>query len=325
MNQPLLLRPSGKDYLWGGRRLKDEFCKDLPLAPLAETWECSTHPAGASFICGGPWDGWTLAQVLKEHPDFLGTRHEGETELPILIKFIDAKENLSVQVHPDDAYAAAHENGQRGKTELWYVLDAAKDAHLVYGLNREVSAETLRQSIMGGTVEKYLQKVPVQRDDLFFIEPGTIHAIGAGVLVAEIQESSNLTYRLYDYDRVGKDGKKRPLHIDKALDVASRKSAAQPRQPIRVLHYRPGCALELLCRCKYFEVYRMILNTQRRQVVTYRAEKESFRVLLCVSGCGTASFDGGSFPFYKGDCVFVPADSAPMQLHGQAQFLNVRG
>ena len=130
-----------------------------------------------------------------------------------------------------------------------------KDAKLIYGLYHDVTKEQLRRSIEDGTVEKYLQKVPVKKNDLFYIEAGTIHAIGAGVLVAEIQESSNLTYRLYDYDRVGKDGKKRELHIDKALETADLNASAEPRQPLRVLKYRRGCASELLCRCKYFEVY----------------------------------------------------------------------
>ena len=145
-----------------------------------------------------------------------------------------------------------------------------------------------------GTVMKYLQKVPIHKDDLFFIPAGTIHAIGAGALVAEIQESSNLTYRLYDYDRIGKDGKKRELHIDKALDVADLHGSAEPRQPLRVLKYRPGMASELLIRCKYFEVYRMLINTERRQTVHYRADRMAFRVLLCMDGCGTISYDEGS-------------------------------
>lgn len=170
-----------------------------------------------------------------------------------------------------------------------------------------------------------LQKVPIHKDDLFFIQAGTVHAIGAGALVAEIQENSNLTYRLYDYDRVGKDGKKRELHVDKALDVANLKSSAEPRQPLRVLKYRQGVASELLTRCKYFEVYRMIVNTERRQKVHYRADDIAFRVLLCVNGCGTISYDGGSITFYKGDCIFVPADSEVLTIHGQAQFLDVRG
>ena len=322
---PLLLRPSGKDYLWGGRRLNDEFEKGIDLSPVAETWECSTHPDGPSYVIGGEFDGMKLAEVLQNHPEYLGERHKGETTLPILVKLIDARKDLSVQVHPDDDYAKMKEHGQLGKTEMWYVLDASKDAKLVYGLKRERTEQQMRDAIAKGTLMKDLQWVPVKKDDLFFIEAGTIHAIGAGALVAEIQENSNLTYRLYDYDRVGKDGKKRELHIDKALDVANLKGSAEPKQPLRVLKYRQGVASELLTRCKYFEVYRMLVNTERRQIVHYGADELAFRVLLCVNGCGTISYEDGTIPFYKGDCIFVPADSEVLTIHGQAQFLDVRG
>lgn len=325
-NRPFLLKPSGKDYLWGGRRLNDDFSKGIDMEPLAETWECSTHPDGPSTVSGGAFSGRTLAEVLKEHPEFLGTHPRTKGELPILIKFIDAKKDLSVQVHPTDEYAAEHENGQLGKTEMWYVLDASKDAKLVYGFHHDVEKEDLRRSIADGTVEKYLQKVPIKKDDLFYIEAGTVHAIGAGALIAEIQESSNLTYRLYDYNRTDKNGKKRELHIDKALDVANLKASAEPRQPLRVLKYRQGCATELLCRCKYFEVSRMLINTERcRNLVEYRADETSFRVLLCTDGCGVLRFENGVIPFFRGDCIFVPADSVPVRIHGMAQFLEVRG
>ena len=329
-NKPMLLRPTGKDYLWGGRRLNDEFEKNIDLSPLAETWECSTHPDGPSFVSGGEFDGMKLSEVLKMHPEYLGTHSAGmdvkeDGGLPILIKFIDADKDLSVQVHPDDEYAKINENGQRGKTEMWYVLDAAHDAKLVYGLNRAMSREDVKKAIEDGTIVKYLQTVPVKKDDVFFVEAGTIHAIGSGVLIAEIQESSNLTYRLYDYDRTDKGGSRRELHIDKALDVAKLSGVSEPRQPLRVLKYRQGVASELLCRCRYFEVYRMLINTERRQKVTYSADSVSFKVLLCVGGCGTVSCDDMKIDFYKGDCIFVPADSEELRIHGQAQFLDIRG
>ena len=322
---PFLLRPAGKDYLWGGQRLNTEFEKNIDMNPLAETWECSTHPDGPSFVASGAFEGKSLTDVLKAHPEYLGTRHEGKNDLPILIKFMDAKSDLSVQVHPNDDYAREYENGQLGKSEMWYVLDASKDAKLVYGLRRDCTEEEIRTSIEEGTLRKYLQTVAVKRDDLFFIQAGTIHAIGAGCLIAEIQENSNLTYRLYDYDRVGKDGKKRPLHIDKAMKVAKLTSSAEPKQPMRVLKYRQGVASELLTRCKYFEVYRMLVNTERRQMVHYQADNISFRVLLCVSGCGNITVGTQIIQFYKGDCIFVPAGSDVLTIHGQATFLDVRG
>lgn len=324
-NKPFLLKPFGKDYLWGGQRLNTEFEKNIDMNPLAETWECSTHPDGPSFVANGEFVGQSLTEVIKRHPEFLGTRHKGENELPILIKFIDAKSDLSVQVHPGDEYAKEYENGQLGKTEMWYVLDAGKDAKLEYGLLKDCTESEIREAISAGSLRNYLQSVSVKKDDLFFIQPGTIHALGAGCLVAEIQENSNLTYRLYDYNRIDKNGNKRPLHIDKAMKVANLKSSAEPKQPMRVLKYGRGVANELLARCKYFEVYRMIVNTERRQVVEYNADEVSFRVLLCVNGCGNITTDDDVFQFYKGDCIFVPANSKTLTIHGTATFLDVRG
>lgn len=324
-HSPLLLSPSGKDYLWGGSRLNDEFAKKIEMTPLAETWECSTHPDGASVVASGEFIGKSLADVIKAHSEYLGERYKGMDELPILAKFIDAKEDLSVQVHPTDSFAKAHENGQPGKNEMWYVLDAFSDSKLVYGFNRDVSEKEVREAVAKGSLSEILRTVPVKKDDVFYLEAGTVHAIGAGCLVAEIQENSNLTYRLYDYERVDKQGNKRELHLDKALQVADFKASKEPRQPIRVLKYREGIAGELLCRCKFFEVFRLILNTERRQIVHYSADANSFRVLLCIGGCGTISFGEESLSFYKGDCVFVPANSKVLTMHGQAKFLDIRG
>lgn len=350
MNAPFLLSPAAKDYLWGGNRLNDEFAKNINISPLAETWECSTHPDGLSYVknCvdGSFTDGFSkdvlkdisLKDILHKHPEYLGSKHfskqsgtpntaDGENvyDLPILVKFIDASKDLSVQVHPTDEYAKEHENGQLGKTEMWYVLDATKDAYLIYGLAHDTSKEVLRKAIETGELEKHLQKVPIHPGDVFMIEAGTIHAICAGALVAEIQENSNLTYRLYDYNRVDKNGHTRELHIDKALEVANLKAASSPRQPIRVLQYKPGVATELLTRCKYFEVHHMIVNTERRQQVFYQTDESSFRVLLCVNGCGTIEWGNNSLNIYKGDCIFVPASSEKIKINGQVNFLDIRG
>lgn len=327
-HSPFLLQPAGKDYLWGGSRLRDEFSKEVDMEPLAETWECSTHPDGTSVVANGEFKGQLLSEVLKAHPELLGEhlriKDSYQGELPVLIKLIDAKKDLSVQVHPDDTYAREHENGSLGKTEMWYVVDATKDAKLVYGFYHDMEKETLKNSLAEGTVEKYLRKVPIQKDDVFYIEAGTVHAIGAGALIAEIQESSNLTYRLYDYNRVDRDGKARELHIDKALDVANLKSSAEPRQPMRVLKYKKGVATEFLCRCKYFEVERVLLNTERtRSMAEFRTNSNTFQVLLCVDGCGILFDENLPINFFKGDCMFVPADSKPLKLHGKAQLLKV--
>ncbi len=328
-NRPFLCKPCGKDYLWGGRRLRDDLEKEMGVEYLAESWECSTHPDGPTEVADGEYRGMELTEVLRLHPEYQGSHVRSlkgawEGQIPVLVKFIDAKQDLSVQVHPTDDYADRHENGQQGKTELWYIMDAAKDAGIVCGLKRKADKEQLCRAALSGDLEKYLRRIPVEKDQVFFVEAGTIHAVGAGCLIAEIQENSNLTYRLYDYDRVDKDGKKRELHLEKALEAADLTVGKELRQPIRVLRYEPGIARELLGRCRYFEVYRMLVNTERRQIVKFRADELSFRILLCIEGCGTLTFEDMTVDIYRGDCVFVPADSVDIRIHGRLQFLDVR-
>ena len=200
----LKLQPAGKDYLWGGTRLRDEYGKKIDLTPLAETWECSVHPDGPSIVANGPHKGKTLAEVLRLHQEYLGSKVKNG-ELPILVKFIDAKKDLSVQVHPDDEYAREHE-ADNGKTEMWYVIDAEEGASLVYGFQHKVTPKLLKKAIETGTLDKHLHKIKVRKGDVFYVPAGTVHGIGAGILIAEIQESSNVTYRVYDYNRVDKNG-----------------------------------------------------------------------------------------------------------------------
>ena len=319
-NRPFLLTPAAKDYLWGGSRLNDDFNLGIPCSPFAEAWVCSCHPEGESLA-----DDKKLSEILKAHPEFIGTHAASvaDGEFPILIKLIDARRDLSVQVHPGDDYAMQNESSL-GKTEMWYVLDAKPGAELVYGFNQDMDETQVRDALKNDTIESFLNHVEVHKNDLFYIEAGTVHAIGAGCLIAEIQESSNLTYRLYDYNRLDKSGKPRPLHIDKALDVARLEASTKPRQPMRVLRYHNGTASELLCRCKYFQVERMLLNTEvQRNLATFQTGSNSFHVLLCVDGCGSISGDGFMQNFFKGDCIFIPADSIPLKLHGKAQILNV--
>ena len=324
-NKPFLLKPIGKDYLWGGNRLNTDFAKKIALSPLAETWECSTHPDGISMVAGGEHAGKNLREVLATHPEYYGKHPLADGELPILIKLIDAKENLSVQVHPDDAYARSMENGSRGKTEMWYVLDAEPNTHLVYGFSHDMNRDILKKNLEAGTIEKYLQKIPVEKDDIFYIEAGTVHALGAGALVAEIQENSNITYRLYDYNRKDKQGKTRNLHIDQAMAVMNYKSSTTPRQPLRVLRYRRGVASELLCRCQYFQVERLLINTLLyHENAFYPARPDTFEVLLCIDGKGMLFYDSvESISFQKGDCIFIPANCAGLSLKGKAQMLKV--
>jgi mannose-6-phosphate isomerase len=322
MNKPFLLEPAAKDYLWGGSRLNDDFHLNVLIEPFAEAWVCSTHPDGQSTVKGA-----LLGDVLAAHPEWLGEHvlkiTDGKPELPIIIKLIDANTDLSVQVHPDDEYAIKHE-GQRGKTEMWYVLASRKDSRLIYGLKRDMNPEQIKKAIFDGCMCEYLNYVPVFKDDVFFIESGTIHAIGAGCLIAEIQENSNVTYRLYDYNRKDKRGQKRLLHIDKALETANLKSSMPPRQPMRVLKYQNGSASELLTSCQYFRVDRLIINSEDRKIAKFRTGGNSFHALLCIDGCGLLYGDNDvMLRFYKGDCIFIPADSMELMIHGKAQLLDV--
>lgn len=323
--RPFLLQPACKEALWGGQKLKEHFGKQADLDNVAESWECSTHPEGPSTVTTGEHKGMLLTEVLRKHPEYLGTHPRSKGELPILVKFIDARKKLSVQVHPDDEYAKLYERGQLGKTEMWYVLEADKDAELIYGFYSDMDSVAVRQSLANGTIEKYLQKVKVQQDDVFYIPAGTVHGIGAGNLIVEVQESSNLTYRLYDYDRIDKAGQKRELQLEKALAVADLKGKAVPRQPLRVLRYTPGCATEFLCRCKYFQVERMLLNTEgKNKLAELYIGSSSFQALLCLDGGGHILMeDNEKLAYSKGNCIFIPATTEKLQLCGRSQFLKI--
>lgn len=318
--EPMLLKPVGKDYLWGGTRLKSEYGKKIDLTPLAETWECSTHPDGLSIVQNGQYAGMTLDVVLTERPEYLGKRMASQKELPILVKFIDADKNLSVQVHPDDDYARQYENA-KGKTEMWYVLDAKPGASLIYGFEHPMSKELLEKAVLSGHLSKHLQKVLVQKDDVFFIPAGTVHAIGEGILLAEIQENSNVTYRVFDYNRVDKNGKKRELHFAKAVDVMDMSAEKMLRKRTRVVRCFPGCSRELLCQCEYFEVERI----QMIKDFSFFVLGTSFQVLLCLEGKGyIKSYGNENLKFGKGDCIFLPAGMGKCDVFGTSKMLKVR-
>ena len=318
--EAMLLRPAYKDYIWGGTRLKTEYGKKTDKTPLAESWECSVHPDGPSVVASGRFAGSTLAQVLADHPEYLGTKAQ-VTGFPVLVKFIDAAQDLSVQVHPDDDYAGAKEN-QRGKTEMWYVLDAAPGAELICGFRHDVTPEQLKKAIAGGTLNKHLLRVKVSKGDVFHIPAGTVHAIGAGVLLVEIQENSNVTYRLYDYEREDKNGNKRELHIDKAIEIMDMKARKDVRQKPRFVRFQPGASREILSRCRYFDTERIMVSMG----VDFSVLETSFQVLLCTEGNGRIICGDMNSPlsFKRGDCIFIPAGIGRCNVLGQAELIKVR-
>ena len=316
-NKPFSLVPAYKDYLWGGDRLKKDFNKDSGIYPLAESWEASIHPDGLSYVGDGEFVGKSFKEVLDSHKEYLGGRNN---TFPILVKFIDAKKDLSVQVHPNDDYARIHEN-DNGKTEMWYVLDALDDTKLIYGLKHECTKDDIRNGINDGTITSLLNYHEVKKGDAFFIPAGTIHAILAGSLIVEVQESSNVTYRLYDYKRIDKNGKTRRLDVEKALDVANLKGNDNLIRPMSILRYKKGEVRQLLSRCKYFEMEKLMIDSDG---LLYKSDELSFRILLCIDGHCLMEFDDEIIEIMAGKCVFVPANSIDIILSGKAKFLDIR-
>ena len=307
----LKLKPSCKDYIWGGHRLAEEYGIQSDKDVLAEAWVLSCHPDGPCVIVNGPNAGKTLAQYIQENgSQALGTHCRRFRDFPILVKFIDAAQNLSVQVHPGNRYALAEEH-QYGKTEMWYVMDAAPNSFLYYGFKREVSQEEFARRIQEDTLLEVLNAVPVQKGDVLFIESGTIHAIGAGILIAEIQQNSNVTYRVYDYGRLGADGKPRELHVEKALAV-SRLTPSDPAEKQAAPQAVPGGEITRLASCKYFTTDRIRVDS----ALTLSAGPESFLSLVVMEGSGTAAGPENTVEFRPGDSLFVPAASGEIQVTG---------
>lgn len=306
----LKLKPSCKDYLWGGHRLVEEYGKEYDGDVLAETWELSCHPDGPSYIMNGKYAGKTLQQYIDaEGKEVLGTHCRRFRDFPILTKFIDARDNLSIQVHPDNRYALKNE-GQYGKTEMWYVMDVGKDAFLYYGFKKEISKEEFAERIQNDTLLDVLNAVPVQKGDVLFIESGTIHAIGKDILIAEIQQNSNVTYRVYDYGRVGKDGKKRDLHIEKALAVTN-------RVPI----IKDKSSYPHVADCDYFTVDKLNLDGKVMKKMEGNVSEESFASILFLDGKGTITSQEGTLEFQKGDSFFVAAGSGAYTVEGTCDAL----
>ena len=312
--RPFYLKAPVKDYIRGGTSLRELFGKEGGDR-LAESWELSCHPDGECYIMGGEFDGMKLSDFVNEHPEAVGSGFKSGDSFPVLVKLIDAKNDLSVQVHPNDEYAHKYEN-DNGKTEMWYVIDAAPDSELIYGFNEELSKEDFRKAIENNTLMEKLRRVPVKQGDVFFIEPGTLHAIGKGILIAEIQQSSNVTYRVYDYGRLGADGKPRPLHIEKALEVTNTKPL-DPERPVYGLEL-DGVVTQLLADCKYFNVNRHRLI---KELELY-ADKNSFAHVLMIGGSGGELVaDNHRLELTMGSSVFVPAGTGAFAIKGNCDVI----
>lgn len=303
----LKLKPVFKDYIWGGNRLRKEFGFESEYDIMAEGWMLAARNDGENTVMGGKFDGLPFSRLIKENPDYLGTNGKKFPFFPLLIKLIDAKNDLSVQVHPNDEYAMK-KAGEFGKTECWYILDCDEDAELIFGFNKEITKEEFKKSVEDGTFLQYVNREKVKKGDLFFIEAGTLHAIGKGILLAEIQQNSNITYRVYDYGRLGTDGKPRPLHIENAIEVTNCVPPKPEAKGAGVPQVFDGFTKQNLVKCDLFTVDKYSVHG----TFSLEADNTSFLSLLVTDGCGKI----GDFDIKKGDSLFVPADFGVFTLSG---------
>lgn len=310
---PMKLTAPCKDYIWGGTRLREEYGKISDADRIAESWELSCHKDGESIIFNGDFAGKTLSEFIKENGnDVLGKNCDKFDNFPILIKLIDAKDNLSVQVHPDNDYALRVE-GEYGKTEMWYIVDCDPGAELLYGFKGNIVKEEFERRIKDNTLLEVTNSVPVHKGDVFFIEAGTLHAIGKGILIAEIQQNSNTTYRIYDYGRVGADGKPRQLHVEKAVEVTKLTPPEYPTKAMGEIEQKDGCSVQLLSKCDYFRVNKVCVWEH----CVLEASAKSFNSVLVLDGEG--EIDGVKLK--KGDSCFIPAGYGEYTFKGKAEMV----
>ncbi len=320
MLYPLKFIPAVKDYIWGGRGL-EKIGKILPEGIVAESWEISGHPDGLGPVADGALAGRTLPELMKEFGAELIGHALPEAALstfPLLVKFIDANDRLSVQVHPDDAYANAHENGGLGKTEMWVVLAAEPGAKLVYGLRPGVTKDGFAAAVEKGDIAGCLNEVEARKGDAFDIPAGLVHAIGAGLLIAEIQQSSNTTYRVYDYDRTDTAGNKRPLHIAKALDVIDFSLPTSSNGAGKVVENGTGARQTTLVANRYFVVERCEVNG----ALSGNLDGSRFELMILLEGSANLTYPGGECRVRMGDSLLLPATLGAYDLQGSFMALR---
>ncbi len=309
------LTPYVKQAIWGGKKLYTEYGK-RGFDEIAETWELSAFAGKESTVVGGVYDGLTVTALIDELGGrcAIGTKAPEDGSLPLLIKFIDSASPLSIQVHPDAETAAKIGGDAASKTEMWVICEADEGAFLYFGLKEDTAPEEFADSIRDGSITEKLNRVPVKAGDVFFIPSGTIHAIGAGITICEIQETSDTTYRLYDFGRTDKDGNPRELHIEKGT-IASNLNALNEFYEVPVALPDGG---ELLVECPLFTTYRRFGGH------TFTVGEDSFSALTVVSGEGTLSNEGESLTVRKGDTVFIPAGSGEVTVCGDIVAIDSR-
>ena len=304
--QPIFLEPVLQEKLWGGSRLREQFGYNIPSERTGECWAISAHPNGDCRVRNGEYAGKTLSSLWREHPELFG--NTGGGAFPLLVKIIDAREDLSIQVHPDDAYARVHENGSLGKMECWYILDCSEDAGIIIGHNAESPAR-LREMVEKGQWTELLRQIPIHKGDFFQIDPGCLHAIKGGTLVLETQQSSDVTYRFYDYDRL-ENGKPRTLHVRQSLAVTSAPFRPHPveRETVR----EGGAQVTKLVACPCYTVCRVEVDG-----LWERDWEKPFVNVSVLAGEGML----GGQAIKKGDHLLLPAGYGEMALEGRLELI----
>jgi mannose-6-phosphate isomerase len=306
---PLTFTPALKDYIWGGRNLEKLYGRQLPPGPIAESWEISGHPNGPAVVDAGLLAGQSLPTVLEAlGADLAGARADWalkRNKFPLLIKLLDAEKRLSVQVHPPDEYALANENGELGKTEMWYILHARPGAELILGLRPSVTPEAFGQAVDDNTLDRWLHHLPVKAGDAVFVPAGTVHAILEGIIAAEIQQNSDTTYRIYDWGRTGADGKPRPLHVEKALEVINFGLIEPGAYEPLTVSSENGVTRQEITRSEYFVVEKVTLA--RGAVYSGLTDGTSLEIWGTVEGESELTWAGGPVSLPTIRFCLVPA------------------
>lgn len=316
---PMKLRPCYKEYLWGGTKLKHDFGKRDGPPVIAESWELACHPDGSSVIAQGQYEGKRLQEIIEAAPAIMLGSACDTGKLPILVKLIDAEKDLSIQVHPSDQTAIA-ENGEQGKAEMWYIVDCKPHSSIYYGFSERISETELIERAHSGTICEVLNRAPVSKGSVFYILPGMIHAIGAGIIVAEIQQNSNTTFRIYDYNRRDAAGNQRILHLERASKVLDYEPILPENCRVNSGVSFPEYTMKLMFSCRYFKAYCLNVRTTARLC----CDGISFQHLLCVEGSGGIDFGGKTYSLSKGESYFLPAAMGEYEIRGECCVLLSR-
>jgi len=313
---PLRFNPIFKDRIWGGTKLKTVFNKQILSEKTGESWEISTVPNDVSIINNGFFKDKNLNELISEYPnEILGTTvyKQFGKQFPLLFKFLDAQQDLSIQVHPNDELAAKRHNSF-GKTEMWYIMQADENARIIVGFKENSNADEYVSNLKNKSLLEILDQRNVKKGDVFMLETGTVHAIGAGMIVAEIQQTSDITYRIYDFDRKDADGNERELHIDLALDAINYNKVDAQRD-----YKKEENKTNKIIDCKYFTTNFIPLNGK----VSFKKSTESFTVYMCIDGNFSIIVNNEIFKYKKGDTILIPAQITNFEVNGIASLLEI--